>query len=148
MDPAARDEEGHEQFSQVSVVVNVNTSLNVSLLRPSGGGYAPLGLCFQSEGTSPCDYRMLLWDRPGDGRVGLFVPAGVTGRLPGRVVLSDSSERRLGSGVFVPGMRGMMLRLEALPPENGDGEIWLRGDRDTRKCVAINPSESGCVKRN
>ncbi|WP_407571644.1 hypothetical protein [Deinococcus altitudinis] len=116
----------------------MSTQLNVSLVRPAGGGYAPLGLCFRSETPSPCDYRMLLWGRPGDGRVGLFVPAGVSGRLPERVVLSDSSERRLGSGVFVPGLRGVMLRLGALPSENAEGEIWLRVERNPGEGSGVN----------
>ena len=56
----------------------------------------------------------------------MFVLCGVNGRLPDQVRVSDSSDRRLGSGKFVEGLRAVMLRLDALPLENSGGEIWLR----------------------
>jgi len=100
--------------------------LNVSLVRSGRDGFAPLGLCFARTDGERGRYRMLLWGRPGDGRVGLFVPRGVDGRLPDRVCVTDGADRRLGSGKFVGGLRAVMLRLEALPLENSAGELWLQ----------------------
>lgn len=91
------------------VDVPSTAAVNVTLLT-SRGGYRPLGLGW----TRPFGFRVHCWDRPGVGRVGLFLPAGMSGALPGRVQLRGDLGR-LGSGVLVPGLRAVLLTFEAFP---------------------------------
>ena len=91
------------------VDVPSTAAVNVTLLT-SRGGYRPLGLGW----SRPFGFRVHCWDRPGAGRAGLFLPAGVSGALPGRVQLRGDLGR-LGSGVLVPGLRAVLLTFEAFP---------------------------------
>ena len=91
------------------VDVPSTAAVNVTLLT-SRGGYRPLGLGW----TRPFGFRVHCWDRPGAERAGLFIPAGVSGALPGRVLLRGDLGR-LGSGVLVPGLRAVLLTFEAFP---------------------------------
>lgn len=91
------------------VDVPSTAAVNVTLLT-SRGGYRPLGLGW----TRPFGFRVHCWDRPGVGRAGLFLPAGVSGALPVRVQLRGDLGR-LGSGVLVPGLRAVLLTFEAFP---------------------------------
>lgn len=81
----------------------------------------PVGLGWVNEAGG---WRLWCWARPGAGRLGMFILAGLIGQLPlrARVMLG---EERLGSGVFVPGLRGVMLRMEAWPAMPG-GECWMQ----------------------
>lgn len=97
------------ELTAPGVDVPSTAAVNVTLL-PSRGGYRPLGLGW----TRPFGFRVHCWDRPGVGRVGLFLPAGVSGALPVRVQLRGDLGR-LGSGVLVPGLRAVLLTFEAFP---------------------------------
>ncbi|MBX8463523.1 hypothetical protein [Deinococcus sp. RIT780] len=95
-----------------ATVINLDGAsacVNVTMLT-SRGGYRPVGLGW----SRPFGFRVHCWDRPGVGRVGLFLPAGVSGQLPSRVQLRGDLGR-LGSGVLVPGLRAVLLSFEAFP---------------------------------
>ncbi|MGM9320583.1 hypothetical protein [Deinococcus aquaticus] len=64
----------------------------------------------------PDGFRVRFWFRPGAGRVGVFLPAGMTGTLPSRVEVHLRGEP-IGSGAFVESLRGVMLTVDAHPPD-------------------------------
>ncbi|MFB9991003.1 hypothetical protein ACFFLM_03275 [Deinococcus oregonensis] len=95
--------------------------LCVTVLRGGGQGYAALGLGWEDpEGG----WRLRCWAKPGAGRIGLFLPEGRSGVLPTRVTVHTSAGERLGSGAYVPGLRGVMIRADAWPTLEGGG-CWL-----------------------
>lgn len=97
-------------------------ALNLTVVRRGGAGFLPVGLGFAHPDGG---WRARCWATPGAGRVGVFLPAGVSGELPERLEVRDAFGTRLGSGVFVPGLRGVMLRVNAWPVLR-EGGCWVR----------------------
>lgn len=88
----------------------------------TGGGYLRAGLAWEAEAGV---WRVRAWARPGAGRLGVFLPEGRSGTLPERLTLHDQGGTQVGSGWYVPGLRGVIFQVWAWPHMTGEG-CWLR----------------------
>lgn len=86
------------------------------------GGYLSAGLAWTA---APGVWRVRAWMQPGGGRLGVFLPEGRGGTLPERLTLHDQRGAQVGSGCFVPGLRGVIFQVWAWPHMTGEG-CWLR----------------------
>ncbi|GGM60414.1 hypothetical protein GCM10008956_40120 [Deinococcus arenae] len=93
----------------------------VTSVRSDGAGYAAVGLGWAlPEGG----WRVRCASRPGAGRLGVFLPPGVSGVLPARVTVHASSGEQIGSGALVAGLRAVMLQMSAWPGRGG--ACWMQ----------------------